>query len=121
MTNRKTILTIIILLLLAGNVFFGAKYFAVKDQLRQTQAALETQTTNGKILRFNKLFISKVLRAKSEIDFETRLRLENTVRDLNDEEILTQWKKFTDSQTEVQSQEEVKNLLEMLANKIQAQ
>ncbi len=118
MANQKTILIIITLLLLAGNVFFGVKYFAVQKELRQTQAALETQKTNEKVLDFAKLFIEKVLKAETEVDFETRLKLENVVRNLSDEEILTQWQKFTESKTEIQAQEEVKNLLEILVNKI---
>lgn len=118
MANRKTILIIIILLLLAGYAFLGIKYFAVQKELRQTQAALETQKTNEKVLDFTKIFIGKVLKAETEVDFETRLKLENAVRNLNDGEILAQWQKFAGSKTEVQAQEEVKNLLEMLANKI---
>ncbi|MBU4298421.1 hypothetical protein KJ636_00020 [Patescibacteria group bacterium] len=118
MSKPKTILTVVILILLAGNVFLGVKYFSVVKELRQTRIALETQKTNEKVLEFTKLFIAEVLRAETEVDFETRLKLENAVRNLDDEEILAQWQKFTESKTEVQSQEEVKNLLEVLINKI---
>jgi hypothetical protein len=86
---------------------------------------LESQKTNEKVLDFTKLFIEKVLKAETEVDFETRLKLENAVRNLGDEEILTQWQKFTESKTEAEAQEEVKNLLEMLlemlVNKIKVQ
>jgi hypothetical protein len=44
--------------------------------------------------------------------------LETAVRDLKDEEILNQWQKFVDSKTETEAQKEVKNLLELLINKI---
>jgi len=118
MANLKTILIIIILFMLAGYVIFGFKYFAVQKELRQNQAALETQKTNEKVLEFIELFIGKVLKAETEVDFETRLQLENAVRNLNDEEILTQWQKFAGSKTESDAQTEVKNLLEMLVNKI---
>ncbi len=86
---------------------------------------MESQKTNEKVLDFTKLFIEKVLKAETEVDFETRLKLENAVRNLGDEEILTQWQKFTESKTEAEAQEEVKNLLEMLlemlVNKIKVQ
>ncbi len=82
---------------------------------------METQKTNEKVLEFAKLFIEKVLKAKTEVDFETRLKLENAVRNLDDEEILVQWQKFTESKIEAEAQEEVKNLLEMLVNKIRIQ
>ncbi len=117
MKNSKIIL-IITFILLVSSVFFGFKYFNIQKEFRQTQAALEAQKTNEKVLDFTKLFIEKVLKAEEEVNFETRLKLENAVRDLKDEEILAQWQKFTESKTEVQAQNEVKNLLEILVNKI---
>ena len=119
--NKPKIILIIILILLAGNVFLGVKYFSLVKELRQTQTALQTQTTNEKVLEFTKLFIEQVLKAETEVDFETRLKLENGVRNLDDEEILAQWHKFTESETEAGAQEEVKNLLEMLVGKIKIQ
>jgi len=120
MTKQKITL-IIILVLFLGCIFFGFKYFSLQKELRKARATLETQKTNEKVLEFTKLFIEKVLKAETEVDFETRLKLENAVRNLEDEEILTQWKKFTESKTEAEAQEEVKNLLEMLVNKIKTQ
>lgn len=124
--NRPTALSnlfwiILVLILLAGNVFFGFKYSAVQKKLKLAQAVLETQKTNEKVLDFTKLFIEKVLKAETEIDFETRLKLENAVRNLEDKEILAQWQKFVESKTEAGAQEEVKNLLEMLVNKVRVQ
>ena len=121
MANRKTILITIILLLIAGNFYFAYGYLSVQKELRLTQSKLETQQINEKVLEFSILFIEKVLKAQTEVDFETRLKLENAIRDLKDEEILAQWQKFTESKTEVQAQEEVKNLLEMLVSKIKIQ
>lgn len=117
MNKPKTIL-IIILILLAGNVFFGIKYFSVVKELSQTEAVLQTQTTNEKILEFTKLFIDEVLKADSEVSFDTRLKLETAVRNLGDEEILAQWQKFVDSKTETGAQDEAKNLLELLISKV---
>lgn len=117
MRNSKITL-IIILILLAVSVFFGVKYFAIQKELSQTQIALEVQKTNEKVLDFTKLFIEKVLKAKTEVDFEIRLNLENSVRNLEDEGILEQWTKFVNSKTEIEAQEEVKNLLEILVSKI---
>ena len=118
MTKQKITLIIIIFLLLAGNVFFGVRYFSVQKELREVQIILEIQKTNEKVLNFTNLFIEKVLKAESEIDFDTRLELENAVRNLNDEEVLSQWQKFVESKIETEAQTEVKNLLEMLINKI---
>ena len=106
------------LILLIGTVFFGVRYYAVQKELQATKLSLETQITNGKVVEFTKTFIQDVLKANKEVDFETRLKLETAVRNLNDKEILAQWQKFVDSKTENGAQQEVKNLLEMLINKI---
>ena len=119
--NKPKTILIIILILLAGNVFLGVKYFSVVKELRQTETLLQTQTTNEKVLEFSKLFIKEVLKAETEVNFDTRLKLENAVKNLGDEEILAQWQKFTESKTEAEAQKEVKNLLEMLMNKIRIQ
>jgi len=118
---RNLIFVVIILFLLAGNVYFAVQYSAVKKELAETRIELQTKEFNEKILNFASLFIAKVLKAEGEVDFETRLNLENTVRNLGDEEILSQWQKFIESKTEVEAQTEVKNLLEMLINKIKIQ
>lgn len=120
MANQKIILiTIIIsLVLLAGNIFFAIGYYNIQKELQETKQALKTQQLNERVLNFTRLFITKLLKAEGEIDFETRLKLENGVRALEDEEILAQWQKFVESKTEDEAQENVKNLLEMLVNKI---
>lgn len=117
--NLKQILLIaVIAVLLAGNIILGVKYSTIQQELKEMKAALETQTTNEKVLDFTKLFIGKVLKAETEVDFETRLNLENAIRNLGDEEVLTQWQRFTESKTEIEAQDNVKNLLEMLLSKI---
>lgn len=121
MSRQKIILAIVVLLLLAGNVFLGYKYFTGQKQVEQSQLALENQKLNNKVLDFTKMFIQDVLKAQGEIDFNTRLKLENAVRDLNDEEVLNQWGKFTGSQTEAEAQDNVKLLLELLVSKIKTQ
>lgn len=118
MDKTRIILIIIILILIIGNIFFGYKYFSARNELREKQTAAETQVINEKVLEFSKLFIEKVLKAKTEIDFETRLQLENAVRVLNDETILAQWQEFIESGTEEEAQENVKDLLEILVDKI---
>lgn len=116
MNNQKTILNrVIIIILLAGNIFLGFKYFTQK---KEVEVVSQNQVFNDKALSFTKLFVEKVLKAEGEVNFETRLQLENAVRDLGNQKILDQWQKFTESKTEVDAQLEVKNLLQMLINNI---
>jgi len=114
----RLILIVIIVILLASNISLGVKYVKSQKELKETKSTLETQVMNRKVLDFSKLFIEKVLKAEEEINFEDRLKLENAVRNLNDEEILAQWNKFLASKDELEAQREVKNLLELLINKI---
>ena len=76
------------------------------------------QTLNTKVLHFANLFISKVLRAEGEISFEERLKIENAVRETEDAQILSQWEKFVGAKTEAEAREEIKNLLQLIIDKI---
>lgn len=114
----KTLVILVLLVLVAGVVVGIRKYQQMSEEVAIARQTFETQRFNDKVLEFSKLFIKLVLRAETEINFETRLQLENKVRDLNDPEILAEWQKFTESRTENEAQENVKNLLEMLVNKI---
>lgn len=114
----RIIAILVILILLAAIAFLGVKYVKVQGELRLNKEALKVRQINENILDFAKIFINQVLRAEKEIDFETRLKLEYAVRDLGDKEILEQWDNFVNSKTESEAQEQVKNLLELLVNKI---
>ena len=104
MLKQKTILLIVVLILLASNAFFAVKYFSTQKELNQAKIIADAKSVNEKVLNFTKLFITEVLKAEGEVDFETRLKLENAVRDLGDDEILENWTKFVDSKTESEAQ-----------------
>ena len=119
MTINKRIFVIVIFVLIAGNVFFGYNYYQAHKELqamKSTQAKIEQ---NQKVIDFASMFIEKVLKANKEVDFETRLSLENAVRDLKDDEVMAEWQKFTASKTEADAQNSVKELLGILITKIQ--
>jgi cobalamin biosynthesis Co2+ chelatase CbiK len=119
MKKQNIILIVLILFSTAGNIFLSSKYFNAKKELDQVRTTLKSQQKNENILVFTRLFIEKVLKATGEVDFETRLQLENSVRNLGDQEILNQWQKFTNAQTQEDAQREVKNLLGLLVGKIE--
>lgn len=116
--RKKAFILAIILLLLAGNIIFGVGFFLEREEIKKMQEDLKSQQLNVKIINFSNLFIEKVLKAKTEVSFEDRLKLENTVRDLDDPVVLDLWEKFTESSTQDQAQESVKNLLDALIKKI---
>lgn len=117
--EKTKLTTIIIAVLLATNFLSAFFYFMQKSEVAELRKNERAATVNAGVVMFSRDFIETVLRAKTEVDFETRLKLENEVRDLKDPEILTQWGKFVNSKTEEEAQEEVKNLLGILMKKIQ--
>jgi len=115
---KGLIVTIVILGLFASNIYFVCKFLEVRKELKASEEKIESLRINKKVLNFTELFIKKVLKSEGEISVEDRLQLENAVRSINDEQILNQWNKLLESETEEQGQIEVKNLLEMLVNKM---
>jgi len=116
--NKRSMLLVLFGMSLAANLFFIGRYMILSIDCKEAQEQLAQERTNKKIADFAGLFIKKVLKADHDVDFEERLRLETAVRDLKDDEILLQWKKFTDSKTSDEAQREVKNLLDLLVSKI---
>ena len=120
MENKNRISIIIIIgALVIGNAFFGLNYYFANQELQTIKSTQTKVELNDKVLNFASLFIKKVLQANTEVDFETRLSLENAVRDLKDEEIMKEWQNFTASKTEAEAQNSVKKLLGILISKIQ--
>lgn len=111
-------LKVLIIMLIASNVFFSVRYFSAKRETRDALAIANASTISHKVLDFTAMFVNDVLKADKEVSFETRLALETKVRDLKDEEIITRWQNFTESETEDAAQENVKKLLEVLIAKI---
>lgn len=118
--NKKRVFIIIIIgALVIGDVFFALNYFSAYKELRDLKSTQAKVELNTKVLNFTSMFIKKVLQADTEVGFETRLSLENAVRDLKDEEIMTEWQNFIGSKTEENAQNSVRKLLGILVAKIQ--
>jgi len=118
--NKERVAIIIVIgALVIGDVFFGFNYFFLNQELQTVKTEQTKSDLNTKVLAFTSLFIQKVLQANTEVDFETRLSLENAVRDLKDDQIMAEWQNFTASTTEAGAQASVKKLLGILVSKIQ--
>jgi hypothetical protein len=115
---QKKFLWVLIGALVVANLASLAQNVKLQNEARQDRAALAQNVQNGQVADFLRAFVNKVLLAKGEVSFDDRLLLENMVRNLNDNAILDEWEKFVNSQTPAAAQEEVKNLLALLARKI---
>jgi len=118
MPRAKVIYTTLAVVLLGGMFFSGYGYLSMQKELTTTRMLLAEEKRDERALNFLGMFVSKVIKAEKEVSFEDRLKLENMVRDLNDESIVKQWKNFVDSKTEKEAQENVKELLDLLVDKI---
>ena len=116
--KSKIIWLTVIAALIAGNIFFGMQYVSTLKELDATRFAASTQRYNEKNLLFLKLFVKNVIKSDKEVDFETRLKLENAVRELNDPQILSVWQSFVNSKTETEAQQNVKDLLNVMVDKV---
>ncbi len=110
--------TVVIIILILSTGFLGWQYVEIKKASDKATSQAQESNLNIKVLDFTAMFIENVLKAETEISFETRLALETEVRSLNDAEILSQWQKFTNSSTEEEAQDNVKKLLALLIEKV---
>jgi NACalpha-BTF3-like transcription factor len=120
MTRQEVFIITFIVILLLGNIFFAGQYLYGLKEIKAIKKVAIIQKNNEKIINFAKLFIKDVLRSENEVNFETRLKLENAVRNTNNKEILSIWQKFIESKSETEAQNNVKDLLEAIINNIGA-
>lgn len=116
--NNLKILWVVIVLLLISNIFFVWQSLSYKSSNIILQSKISEQQTNNKIMFFTKTFITKVLNSTGEVSFEDRLQLENLSKEINDAEISSAWKAFTESKTSTDVEKNFYNLLQILLNKI---
>jgi hypothetical protein len=117
--KSRLVSNILMLVLVAGNIFFSIQYMdgvkqqANKDSQEETKSIERLQTA-----RFLKLFIDTVLNTKETISFENRVKLENDIRQLGDKAITTQWETFIKSTDTKLAQEAAVKLMSMLGSKM---
>lgn len=118
MNIKRLTLVSIISVLFATTIGLSVQCFILVSELKLAESNLKTQEAGEKSAYFAKLFIDKILLSSGTVDFEDRLKLENSVRDLNDKEIFTEWQKLTDSKNNAETQKIVGNILKMLIARI---
>jgi hypothetical protein len=111
-------ITILLIALVMGNIFFIWKYATSQIAVHNLESKIENQKVNDKILLFTQLFMDKVLSGSKEVSFEDRLQLENSVRDLNDKEVFDSWQTFTRAKDQTETQQNFYSLFQLLLKKI---
>ena len=116
--TKDTIKNLIIAILILTNITAVYFIFVQSSNAANLQNVIAQQKTNTKVVVFTQALIEKVLKSTSPVDFETRLALENMVRNLGDKVILDEWNNFVNSTDSNKAQIEIKNLLDLLVKKI---
>src|SRR3989344_4080341 len=118
MKKFLSIFSAVIFFLLITVLWWG---WSLQKEVLELKANERSIEVNGKVIEFANAFITIVLRAEGEVDFEDRLKLENMVRDIGDREIFDAWSAIPKSTSENDAQKRVLDLLEILVGKISTQ
>jgi hypothetical protein len=114
----KNLIKMVFIIVLSFSIMVNvALVFLLTKTTISLEKEQETKAKSHSIMLFTNMFVKKILMANSDVDFDTRLDLETSVRSLNDEEILFQWQKFTNSSEGAEASKEAKNLLNLLTTK----
>ncbi len=110
---------ILIVILLAGNVYFSMQYASVNKQLQQikNQTALST-SVNTQAYIVLKEYLNVVLNSQASASSDDRVKLENDLRQLKDAGITSGWEAFIGSKDSKTSQANALNLIMLLENKM---
>ena len=107
---------ILLIILLAGNLYFGIQYIM---GLQQTAVTEDNQAvTKMQISRFLKSFIDTVLSTQGTISYEDRVKLENDMIQIRDADLLTSLKNFIGSKNDKTAQDNAIKLMSMLTSKM---
>jgi len=113
-----SLLVIVIIALALGIIGLTVYVRSLRQEITEKKIDGPESSQHEKLLVFMDDFIKLVLNAEGEVDFETRLKLENEVRDINDPEVLTAWKAFVASGDETEAQKKVIALLQLIVKKL---
>ena len=115
--KRNIILSITIVAIVIFVVLLG-QYLVLLQKEKISQDTIKTYQHNEKILNFTKLFVKNVLKSDGAVPLSQVLTLENAAREINNKPIYDEWQKFVNAKSPLEAQIEVKNLLEMLVDRI---
>jgi hypothetical protein len=110
--NNK-ILGLVLILSLILNVILGLGYYQnlKKNSLADVGGAEMAKDQRIKIADFSKFFINKIVATGGEINFEDRNKIEQDLKELNNENISANWTNFISSKDSAETQKSVIGLM----------
>ena len=117
--KSRLVSNILMLVLVAGNIFFSIQYTeGIKQQADAASAIVDNSATRIQSARFMKEFVDIVLNTTGTISLDDRVKLENDVRQIGDSTITTQWMAFVNSKDAKTAQAAAVKLMSMVTNKM---
>jgi len=116
--KKRLVINILLVLLVALNVFFSIQYnqnLIKEDEAQIAQSnKIEYRLQTAQFMKF---FIDKVLSTDGEIAYDDRKKLEDDIRALGDDTLIKQWEIFSTSNG-TSTQPAVVKLMSMLSNRM---
>jgi hypothetical protein len=114
--KTRLVSNVLMVLLLAGNIFFSIQYVSgINQESTQEDAKAATRYQTSHFLKY---FIDTVLNTTGAISFEDRVKLENDIRQIHDADLIAQWDAFVASTNTKDAQANAVKLMSMLTNKM---
>ena len=115
----RMVSNIIMLVLLAGNIYFSIQYTQnmLREQAQQEIAAAK-DAVRFQSATFLKFFIDKVLTTNGVISYADRVKLESDIRQMNDSKLIGLWDEFVASADPKEAQTTVVKLMSMLTSRM---
>lgn len=116
-SKARFVSNVLLIVLLAGNLWFGVQYIEQIHQSGNTTVQGEDATFAYRlqVSRFLQEFIDNVLSTQGTVSFDERVKLENDIIQLNDPALTAQWNVFVNSKTTTDAQTNAVKLMSMLA------
>jgi len=117
--KTRLVSNILMLVLVAGNIFFSIQYTqTVINERERVATSEESGATRVQTARFLKYFIDTVLNTQGTISFDDRVKLESDMRQIKDANLLKLWTEFVNSADSKTAQANAVKLMSMLTNKL---
>ena len=117
MEKTRFVSNILLLILLAGNLFFSIQYiYTIKNEKLITVDTSTAEVMKIKNANFLKLFINKVVKSSGTVTYEDRVQLENDIRQIHNPALTAQWELFVGNKDPKKAEAAATDLMLMLAD-----
>lgn len=113
----RLVSNVLMVLLVCMNIYFSINYISnIKLNAERDARVLVSSESSAKIARALKDFINIVIANDGEIQYSDRVKLENSIVQINNPILNEQWKLFVNSESSVEAQKNAIKVMTTLAN-----